>query len=735
MERHVANTTPVSYRVISPLYGECGGVFRVRSVGTFILFVAFALVSVSRVAGHGINQAGDFTENFRSGVIDWDNDWDTDGGLDTYKSFYRVARLSSGYLAHDRQSYYSDSQHDYFNEQLAQVLRSPEDHGFWDSASGAWVGSLLWNEQEGWYASEPHHWRFSVELEEGLLMAMMLADNRRADPYLKSELQYIQGQLTADGVVSELMPFDGYIYEYGLILSALALGARYFAADDPAFAAAAFQDMKNVFRLIATNCSKPQQVSEGLAVELRGFVNAYYAALAFDDASLTGETKRYASKLSTAFTEAQNRNGTFDIQDGNYHVQKHLKSDIALMLAYGVTNDTSCVDAVKRNMDWVISNRWDQSEKCMGGLTWALDDSLNYYECHQAWFITAARYLELYASDYSFHSFLEQAFAFLTDDNFAGVDMYVHNAQTYNAFFAYRAISRDGTIQEEPFHKWKGAYEIGASLWALALVYDVQSEGYSLLATQVAREESNDWNKAIFSARDFGTGCMKFKWIAKFEDASRNGAYTGLFNDQHGDWRLLLSTTRGLSYRDAGGNEIMLVSRNRLLSGVPYTVTVDKRNEEAIMVTLEEDGVEIFQDAIDDMKAFDACYFGVFQNTGLAMPSKSIFIDLVQYSSEECWQTVVTPSASKLYSGYPNPFNGSICIEYDVVRRENVRLCIYDVAGRLIARLADGIVDPAHYLVYWDGTNGRGERAASGVYLCRMEAPGFERTQKVVLLR
>ena len=42
---------------------------------------------------------------------------------------------------------------------------------------------------------------------------------------------------------------------------------------------------------------------------------------------------------------------------------------------------------------------------------------------------------------------------------------------------------------------------------------------------------------------------------------------------------------------------------------------------------------------------------------------------------------------------------------------------------------------PGLKTVFWDGSNEKGEPVASGVYLCRMEEPGFEKTVKVTLVR
>ena len=90
-----------------------------------------------------------------------------------------------------------------------------------------------------------------------------------------------------------------------------------------------------------------------------------------------------------------------------------------------------------------------------------------------------------------------------------------------------------------------------------------------------------------------------------------------------------------------------------------------------------------------------------------------------------------------LRQNVPNPFNPTTRISYSVSAQGRVRVELFDVAGRLVRRLVDEVQAPIAdgYEVRWDGTNQRGEPAASGVYFYRILAPGFTATRKMVLLR
>ena len=88
-----------------------------------------------------------------------------------------------------------------------------------------------------------------------------------------------------------------------------------------------------------------------------------------------------------------------------------------------------------------------------------------------------------------------------------------------------------------------------------------------------------------------------------------------------------------------------------------------------------------------------------------------------------------------LAPAYPNPFAGSATLAYDVAERTDVVLDVFDILGRRVAVLADGVHDAGRYTVQWDGRTAGGARAANGVYLYRLRAGSFTATHKVVLLR
>ena len=83
----------------------------------------------------------------------------------------------------------------------------------------------------------------------------------------------------------------------------------------------------------------------------------------------------------------------------------------------------------------------------------------------------------------------------------------------------------------------------------------------------------------------------------------------------------------------------------------------------------------------------------------------------------------------------PNPFNPRTTIRFDLPAAGQVRLAVYDVAGRLIRVLVDGELFPGTHEAVWDGRGATGRAMASGTYLARLEAGGKVETVRMGLVR
>jgi hypothetical protein len=94
------------------------------------------------------------------------------------------------------------------------------------------------------------------------------------------------------------------------------------------------------------------------------------------------------------------------------------------------------------------------------------------------------------------------------------------------------------------------------------------------------------------------------------------------------------------------------------------------------------------------------------------------------------------PETFALYQNFPNPFNPSTSIPFDVpFAGAVVTLRIYDVNGRLVRTLVNGEQSAGQKLVAWDGRNETGDPVATGIYLYHLTGPGFAQTRKMIMLK
>ena len=93
------------------------------------------------------------------------------------------------------------------------------------------------------------------------------------------------------------------------------------------------------------------------------------------------------------------------------------------------------------------------------------------------------------------------------------------------------------------------------------------------------------------------------------------------------------------------------------------------------------------------------------------------------------------PAMTSLEQNWPNPFNPVTRITFSVPSDQPARLSIYDVNGRLVRKLFEGIATRGDNIFTWDGKNDRGQSVSSGVYYYKLYAGKFSDTKKMVMLK
>jgi hypothetical protein len=93
------------------------------------------------------------------------------------------------------------------------------------------------------------------------------------------------------------------------------------------------------------------------------------------------------------------------------------------------------------------------------------------------------------------------------------------------------------------------------------------------------------------------------------------------------------------------------------------------------------------------------------------------------------------PASYGVMPNYPNPFNASTSIAYQIPTAGHVSLVIYDVLGRKVRQLVSSHQKAGSHTVQWDSRDDKGREVKSGVYLYIFEAGSFSETRKMVLTR
>ena len=96
----------------------------------------------------------------------------------------------------------------------------------------------------------------------------------------------------------------------------------------------------------------------------------------------------------------------------------------------------------------------------------------------------------------------------------------------------------------------------------------------------------------------------------------------------------------------------------------------------------------------------------------------------------------LVPLVYNLYQNYPNPFNPTTTIRYDLPFTSNVKITVYDMLGREVARIVDGMQSANSYTIQWNASH-----LSSGVYFYRIDAKSvdgaktFTSVKKLLLLK
>ena len=109
-----------------------------------------------------------------------------------------------------------------------------------------------------------------------------------------------------------------------------------------------------------------------------------------------------------------------------------------------------------------------------------------------------------------------------------------------------------------------------------------------------------------------------------------------------------------------------------------------------------------------------------------------LFVNRYEYLSTE---GEGVPVEFALHENYPNPFNPTTTLRFDLPEGSNLTLTIYNMLGQKVRTFNMQSTPAGYHSVKWNATNDYGDPVGAGVYLYQLQAKNFVKTRKMVLLK
>lgn len=109
------------------------------------------------------------------------------------------------------------------------------------------------------------------------------------------------------------------------------------------------------------------------------------------------------------------------------------------------------------------------------------------------------------------------------------------------------------------------------------------------------------------------------------------------------------------------------------------------------------------------------------------------FYDTTLVNIQENFQS--NPNSFFLFQNFPNPFNPSTNIEFQIKNSGFITLRIFNILGKEVKTLISRELNPGIYNLNWKGDDETGKEIGSGIYFYRLSVSGQSKTKKMLLIR
>lgn len=220
------------------------------------------------------------------------------------------------------------------------------------------------------------------------------------------------------------------------------------------------------------------------------------------------------------------------------------------------------------------------------------------------------------------------------------------------------------------------------------------------------------------------------------------GKVKNIVYDKKGEWINYYSS----NYVDyiEGTNKITYTPDNSGLVGKVNDMIVDKNNIKWLGCANNSNAL-VSYDGIN-WKTYHADDWGFYTNIKMLMvdDDNCIWIALTStnglyrlnpnaVNSVENEQN--TPNEFSITGTYPNPFNMSTTIEFNLQKPGTAKLSVYSITGQKVRELAVGKLTAGKHTAVWDGKDANGNAVSSGIYIARLESGNKSAVAKMVMMK
>ena len=276
-------------------------------------------------------------------------------------------------------------------------------------------------------------------------------------------------------------------------------------------------------------------------------------------------------------------------------------------------------------------------------------------------------------------------------------------------------------------------------------------EGLGSVIGNVYSVEGPLFNAFISAEPIDGNGCGH--GFMEFAVSDENGNYE--LNLSAGDYYIACVTTYIEFYENAETIEtatVITVTEDGVVSGIDFEMELAEEGDRTMVggFVSENDqpisNVELLLfngngDEISTTFTNENGYYSftevnsgnsyvIVTNEDSQLYTQSEYVSVVNFNTTTMAINENVVSGYKLNGNYPNPFNPSTTISYNIAQNSNVNVSVYDLTGQFIEELVNSNQSEGYNEVVWNASN-----RSSGVYLVKLTANGFVSVQQIMLVK